>query len=630
MESVPASQEEGASRGAQGSFRFKQGEKVGNRFVIDERLREDVVGSTYRAVDERTGRKIALLMLNPNVAVETAATERLLASIKAASAISHKNVVSIFGMGKESKGKPRYIAQEWIDGANLVQLFEEKAQLGKHFSLHGAYNVIAHLCNVLDSVSMHHGTLRPSVVLLTREGRVKIADFGMGELRKDLVSRRASLSVWDAPCLPANALPTNEITARDDIYALGVILYCLLTGKPFPPEISQAYADIARMFSPDLGDVLRRILDDAHPNAFMAPKPVKRALSEALESCSGAVMKGAAQDVQLSISSTIESADTQLTLPVVPASFPIPSQPNPPSLKAKTPFMMPELKPKALDGDQERWQVTRDGVDFGPYKTEEILRQLMDDRISPESMLFDILTERRKMLSEFPEFDEFLADALLEKADRTQKKEEAHAKAVSRRRTRIFWIGLLTAIVLLVGTVGSYVVYQALQPKPEKARLSSLVEILPASLPSISLAEELPETAAELLEKQQKAKQEAVQRQLAAEARQLAREDRLVAQSEARGMHMGSGKPFDRAAFDRILASKNNALGNCLTAEARRNPSKKSYTVSLTIIPAGTLLKVQLDGSAQGNRCVRQALSGLKVPPFDGSNYSVTLPFNMQ
>ncbi len=612
--------DEVTGRSSQSTVRFKQGDKVGNRFVIDERLREDIVGSTYRAVDERTGKKIAVLMLAASMPTNAAITEQIRSDIDVASKISQKNIAHVYGMGTEGKGKPRYVAQEWIDGQNLISLIEQKAASGKGFSIRGAYNVVANLCNALTASSLPHGTLRPSAVLLTKDGRVKLVELGLARLRPSLCARREHLGAWDSACFPKGEnAPGPDPSTRGDLYALGVLFYCMLVGKPFIESI--ATEEINRRLPPALGSALLKILEQKPGVTPNDPQALKRMLADAVEKSAGYEMPGEPVEAQ---QTSIEAMDTSAMSAI-----------NDSNKQRSSSFVIPELKPAGGDpnhddGQRSRWLVEKNGIDFGPYTGNEIREKLLQGEISTETILCDVETDRRLTLSEFPNFDDILVQAIQQKVENDSKQEEKRMAHAANKRVRVA-LGVFTSVIILaVLAVAGWFGYQAMLPAPAKTSLDSAVMTFTGSLPSISLPEELPETPAEIAARRQQEKLEAAQRFAQAEARQMAREERLVAQSEM-SLRSGTGRSFDKSEFDRVVQSRMSALTKCLEDEARRDPSKKDFAVNLTIVPDGSLLKVSLSGgSSSGNRCVRSALSGLKVPSFDGSNYNASLPFNVR
>lgn len=605
--------------------RLKQGATVGNRFVIDEQVHVDVHGAIYRAVDEKSGKTIAILMMDPALIGDRAATDRLRTAVKGATEMVHKNVVGVFGMGKE--GRLRYVAREFVDGQTLADLLEKKATSGKQFTLKGAYNLIAHVCNGLQygRERMAHGTLRPSVVLINRLGRVKVADFGFAELRGAFVARRGELTRWDAPCFP-----DADGVLADDLHGLGTILYCLLTGAPpANPDIG-AQAD-ARLPAA-LAAVVRRCLVGASER-FADPNELKGELLAAIDGVRGGDASGIGTSPGLAGGApaspgAIDEDEAEDEDAVQPAAG------NPPQ-KAPAGFVIPELRVAGTgpdDGTAQRWLVERDGVDYGPYSSKQIVDQLFKEEIGSEVVLFDIETDRRLPMSEFDVFSETIVAWVHEKDQREKRRAEEAREAAARRRTRIVLGTILAVVVLVGGGFGGWFWYQSTLPVPAKAGLAELVTAMRVGLPAVNLPEELPETAAEIRERREREAAVRATRAAAAERAQVAREEALAANNvlDAAATGGGSGE-FQRGAFDRAVASRQGQMFKCLQDEVRRDPSVKGLVVEITVLPSGELINVKMPGAtSRGETCVRQSLRGLRVPSFAGTNVKVKLPYQFQ
>jgi serine/threonine protein kinase len=601
--------------------RLKQGDTIGSRFVIDERLRVDVLGTVYRAVDEKSGKNIAILVLAPEMAGDRAATDRLRLAVKQATGLTHKNIVSTFGMGKEAKR--RYFAREYVDGQTLAELLEKKARAGKHFTLKGAYNLVAHICNALDYAAEHmsHQALRPSAVLINRTGRVKVADFGLAELRSALEGARASLGRWDQACLPVGG---------DDITSIGVILFSLLAGRPPAADERSLPEALLERLAPEINAVVLRCLDTEHAERFAQPAEVKAALQSAVQlsqADDGPVVAGARPRASASLEILDASQVDRLAGPL-PGEAPKASR-----RKTDGGFVIPELGTPGKvddDGTVQRWLIQRDGTDFGPFTRKQVVAQLFNEEITAQAILYDIETDQRMSLAEFNVFDEAYRAWIHEKAEREKRRAEEAIAAVTRRRNRIL-IGVVATVMLTVGgTAGGWLWYKSTLPEPVRANLPSMVSRFEVALPSVSLPEELPETEAEIRERRQRVVADRVATRARKNARQIAREAKLAASSELDAAE-GTGAKFNRPKFHQIIGQRNGRLMKCLTDEVRRNPALKSTKVHITIIPRGDLINVKLEGgSSRGTGCVRAAFSGLKVPAFDGTNVKVKLPFNFE
>ena len=563
-------------------------------------------------------------MMDQAIASDKAATEAMRVAVKTATDLAHKNVVSVFGMGKE--GRRRYVAREYVDGQTLGALLEKKATAGKQFTLKGAYNLIAHVCNALQyaRAQLPHGTLRPGAVLINRTGRVKVCDFGLAGMRPALEARRDALSRWDAPCFPA------DVQQADDMYALGVMLYALLVGRP-PEGPSPALPEGAAQRLPAaLAEVLRRCVAADPAERFAEPGEMKAELLQVVDSSRG----GERSRGRLESEASVEAA---ASIEVLDAT-PMPGAPGraAPQRKRVRPkeaggFVIPELKGPSQaddDGTVQRWLVERGGVDYGPYTSKQVVEQLFKEEITGESTLYDIETDRRMALSEFEVFTEALVSWIHEKAEREKRAAEEATEAAARRRNRILAGTLLTLLVVVGGGAGGWVWYRSTLPKPVKAHLQSLLVEMNVALPTVNLPEELPETFAEVEERKHKAAAKISGRRAAAERRQVEEEARLAASSEL-VMGAGGAGAFDRGALDRAIESRSGRLMKCLQDEARRDPSLTGVEVNITVLPRGDLINVNMPGgTSAGSGCVRGSLKGLKVPPFDGTNVKVRLPFN--
>lgn len=586
---------------------LKQGDTLGGRFVVDESLGNTPAGAIWRAVDEKSGRRIVLLLLEPAMLGDRAATETVRAAVKKATGLAHKNIASTFGMGKQSDR--RYLAQEFVDGRSLAALLDKKAEAGKRFSVKGAYNLVAHVCNALQAArdTMPHGTLRPSCIHVNRQGRVKVAEFGLSALRGAIARTPSRLGPWDRPFFLGDA-----VDAQADMRALGLLVMSLLTGRPAVPDAD--LSEVLMGLPEGLVDLVKGALDPSSPGAVDSPKAFKAALQAAT--------------AEARASTSDEGAE--VIAPPPPSPDEVAPAPPPPAVRAAPPGAAPASDDVLDDGTLQRWLVRRDDIDYGPFSHKEVVEQLFDEEITAESELYDIETDRRLTLSEFPSFETDLVAWIHEKAKREKIRAEEAAKAKAKRRNRLLAIFVGGPLLAIGIGVGAWLWYQSTLPTPTRAYVPQLLTRIEGTLPVVKLPEEAPET---LAEKEARKKAEADARATARarkEARQIARERKLAASNEL-SMGAGTGKGFNDAAFNRAISKRSGRLTKCLEAEARRDPALRSVVVKMTVIPRGDVINVSLsNGTSRGTSCVRSALGGLKVPAFDGTNKKVSLPFQVR
>lgn len=206
---------------------------IGMRFgngslLVLRKLGSGGMGSIYLARDERHERDVALKFLDLGAASPDA-TERFKREGKLFGALRHKNLVRVFGFGRES-GRT-YIVSEHIDGKNLYQILKARGPFSAEDALRIASDVAAGLYEV-HKAHVVHRDLKPENVMISNDGIVKVVDFGIA---KDLAASQAYTKQGRYLGTPAYSAPEQikglAIDHRADVFSLGVLLYELLTAK---------------------------------------------------------------------------------------------------------------------------------------------------------------------------------------------------------------------------------------------------------------------------------------------------------------------------------------------------------------------------------------------------------------
>jgi serine/threonine-protein kinase len=206
--------------------RFLPGTVIAGRYRIVGLLGTGGMGEVYRADDLKLGQTVALKFLPEPVQQIEGQLDRFLNEVKLARLVAHPNVCRVFDIG-EVDGL-HYISMEYVDGEDLASLLRRIGRLPKDKALQIARQLCAGLA-AAHGQGILHRDLKPANVMIDGRGRAKIADFGLASLAAGIRGdeAKAGTPAYMAP----EQLAAKEATVRSDLYALGLVLYELFTGK---------------------------------------------------------------------------------------------------------------------------------------------------------------------------------------------------------------------------------------------------------------------------------------------------------------------------------------------------------------------------------------------------------------
>lgn len=249
-------------------------EKIG-RYDVLERIGQGGMGVLYRARDNVLERDVAIKMMQVDFAGEPGAHERFEREARAIARLAHRNIVTIHELG-DLGGTP-YIVMELLGGADLAELMARQSPLTplNPLNIDQKLDIIIELCAGLAYAherGIVHRDIKPSNVRVLPDGTVKLLDFGIAKMPVAGTTHRGSM-IGTASYMAPEQVSDGTIDGRADIFAVGVLLYELLSGqKPFPAESPTAviyqilHTDPPpiRSLLPDLpaplGDVVSRAL----------------------------------------------------------------------------------------------------------------------------------------------------------------------------------------------------------------------------------------------------------------------------------------------------------------------------------------------------------------------------------
>lgn len=209
-----------------GGGRFAAGQMIAARYRVVALAGRGGMGEVYRAEDLKLEQVVAIKFLPKNLSVYPEALARFHSEVRIARQVSHPNVCRVFDIGDVDGSL--FLTMEYVDGEDLASLVRRVGRLSPDKAMEIARQICAGLAAAHDRGVIHRD-LKPANVMLDGSGKIRVMDFGLASIAASIQGAEAGAGTpaYMAP----EQLAGKEVTAKSDIYALGLILYEILTGK---------------------------------------------------------------------------------------------------------------------------------------------------------------------------------------------------------------------------------------------------------------------------------------------------------------------------------------------------------------------------------------------------------------
>jgi serine/threonine protein kinase/beta-lactam-binding protein with PASTA domain len=253
------------------------GELIDNRYLLQRILASGGMATIYAGLDTRLDRPVAVKIMHPHLANDEAFVSRFIKEAKATAALSHPNIVSIQDQGWNEGGAPAvFIVMELVEGSTLRDFLNEQGALSIE-QLFQFLNPVASALSAAHRIGIIHRDIKPENILIAKDGRVKVADFGLaaGSIIGQTMTAESSVVLGSVSYLSPEQVQRGIADARSDIYALGIVMFEMLAGKkPYDGEtpIQIAYKHVNERI-PNLRTINEDIPEEITDIVFAATSP---------------------------------------------------------------------------------------------------------------------------------------------------------------------------------------------------------------------------------------------------------------------------------------------------------------------------------------------------------------------
>ena len=220
------------------------GRMLDGRYHVRARIAHGGMATVYLATDTRLDREVALKVMHADLVRDADFVGRFIGEAKSVAKLSHPNIVGVYDQGAD--GQHLYLVMEYVPGRTLRAVLRERGWLPWQEALSVMDPVLAGLA-AAHRAGIVHRDVKPENVLITADGRVKVVDFGLARAGAAVGNTRAGMIIGSVSYIAPEQVTGAPTDARTDVYASGIMLFEMLTGRvPFSGEspLAVAYAHV--------------------------------------------------------------------------------------------------------------------------------------------------------------------------------------------------------------------------------------------------------------------------------------------------------------------------------------------------------------------------------------------------
>lgn len=274
---------------------LKVGMKISGRFLLLSRLAIGGMGEVWQTLDEKTGERLALKILRPELAGKKLFLSRLQIEAYNASRVHHPNLAEVHASGEDAG--LGWISMELVDGVSLTEILDQEHILETDFLLSVLYQT-ADALSAVHGAGIVHRDIKPGNIMVTPTGEVKLTDFGISKAPGQVNLTQAGMVMGTAQYLPPEQAMGQPATPAGDLYALGVIAYEALAGKrPFsgdkPVDIAFAHVNkpvpaLPDSVAPSLRELVMELLEKEPQKRLASADALMQRLEEVQQALNSA------------------------------------------------------------------------------------------------------------------------------------------------------------------------------------------------------------------------------------------------------------------------------------------------------------------------------------------------------